>query len=62
MYRWYVNDTTFNIVMHYIFRVDGIYYDRTQQQRSSALFLLKLIEERRLTQVAIDDVVTGVVH
>ena len=41
----------------------GRYYllgDCTQQQRSSALFLLKLKEERRLTQVAIDDIVTGI--
>ena len=33
--------------------------DRSQQ-RSSALFLLKLKEEQRLTQVAIDNIVTGI--
>ena len=40
--------------------IDYLLGDRTQQQRSSALFLLKLKEERRLTQVAIDDIVTGI--
>lgn len=40
--------------------IDYLLGDRSQQQRSSALFLLKLKEERRLTQVAIDDIVTGI--
>ena len=40
--------------------IDYLLGDCTQQQRSSALFLLKLKEERRLTQVAIDDIVTGI--
>lgn len=31
-----------------------------QRQRIAALFLLKLKEERQLTQVAIDDIVAGV--
>ena len=33
--------------------------DTEKLQRSSALFLLKLKEERRITQVAIDDIVNG---
>ena len=40
--------------------IDYLLGDLSQQQRSSALFLLKLKEERRLTQVAIDDVVEGI--
>ena len=31
-----------------------------QQRQRSALFLLKLKEQRRITQVMIDDIVTGV--
>ena len=34
---------------------------REQQRRTSALFLLKLKEQRRITQIAID-IVTGVEH
>ena len=40
--------------------VDYLLGDVSQLQHSSALFLLKLKEERRLTQVAIDDVVEGI--
>ena len=32
---------------------------REQQRRTSALFLLKLKEQRRIAQIAIDDIVTG---
>ena len=35
---------------------------REQQRRTCALFILKLKEQRRITQVAIDDVVAGVEH
>ena len=40
--------------------VDYLLGDLSQQQRSSALFILKLKEERRLTQVAVNDIVEGV--
>ena len=32
----------------------------SDQQRTAALFLLKMKEERRLTQVAVDDIISGV--
>ena len=40
--------------------LDYLMGNREQQRRRSALFLLKLKEQKRITQVTIDDIVTGV--
>ena len=39
--------------------LEYLFGDSDKQQRASALFLLKLKEQRRVSQVTIDDIVSG---
>lgn len=39
--------------------LEYLFGDSEQQQRASALFLIKLKEQRRVSQVTIDDIVSG---